>query len=868
LFVVVDGHSQAALAETLDALGGQLYSGWGLTVVSTHESPGGGIDELPMIEWVQAADTRTALTQAMRDSQGDWLALLEAGDRLSPLALSSVVDYSNLHPEWRFIYVDESFAGEKGKQVPVHYKPDFNVDFLLASPYLGGFCPVRHDAFEAVADTCSRTESIGLALCLRVLGQHGESAIGHVADVLNRRASSVETLNADVQLTLEYEGAIRTYLQDSLIEADVVRGLLPHTFMLEYRLSGSPGVCVAIYAAGAATSAVQTVLSVLQKTTYADCSLRVAVDAAEAGCFADLQDRRVQVDVVPAEVSRAAYLNRVAQEESSDYLLFLDPGVQVLQDAWLQRLVACCQQQGVGALGLRLVSTEQRIVHGGLVTGVGSFAVGGIAFAGQRMDEPGYMNRAQVPQSVAAVSSACMLVEADLFRQVSGFDSALDVVLFQDVDLCQRLLAAGRRIVWTPYVTMLYSGAELGSYRGEQGIDRVRSDAQTVCSRWLPKLARDAAYNRNLGLKQADFTVDRQLPPAWNPETGDLPGFVGAAAGSRGSWQYRVVQPLAGLEKAGAASYVQLPFIDSKRIMLPTPVEIERIQPRALLMHNTLHDDCIDALEKYKRLNRTFIVFGQDDLMFALPPKNPFSKTIYKDIRKRVRRCLALSDRLLVTTEALASGLQGMANDIRVVPNYLDDDIWLNLASKRNTARKPRAGWAGAQQHQGDLEMIEQVVRETANEVDWVFFGMCPERLRPYVREVHEAVRFENYPERLAALNLDIAIAPLEHNRFNEAKSNLRILEYGVLGWPVIASDIEPYQGAPVCLVRNQPRAWINAIRERAGDIESAWKEGDRLREWVLENWMLAQHSGDWLAALDPASSASIAGLRGKQALA
>lgn len=165
---------------------------------------------------------------------------------------------------------------------------------------------------------------------------------------------------------------------------------------------------------------------------------------------------------------------------------------------------------------------------------------------------------------------------------------------------------------------------------------------------------------------------------------------------------------------------------------------------------------------------------------------------------------------------------------------------------------KPRVGWAGVPQHRGDLELLEQVVRETANEVDWVFMGMCPDFLKPYVKEVHEVVSFDKYQRKLATLNLDIAVAPLEHNRFNEAKSNLRILEYGMLGWPVIASAIEPYRKAPVCLVSNQPRAWVSAIRERAADLESAWLEGDKLRDWVQHNWLLQQHLGEWGTALSP----------------
>jgi len=97
----------------------------------------------------------------------------------------------------------------------------------------------------------------------------------------------------------------------------------------------------------------------------------------------------------------------------------------------------------------------------------------------------------------------------------------------------------------------------------------------------------------------------------------------------------------------------------------------------------------------------------------------------------------------------------------------------------------------------GDLALIREVVEATSEECDWVFFGMCPEELRPFVKEFHPFVPFEQYPAKLASLNLDLAVAPLEVNRFNECKSNLRLLEYGILGWPVVCSDVLPYRGAP-----------------------------------------------------------------------
>ena len=113
---------------------------------------------------------------------------------------------------------------------------------------------------------------------------------------------------------------------------------------------------------------------------------------------------------------------------------------------------------------------------------------------------------------------------------------------------------------------------------------------------------------------------------------------------------------------------------------------------------------------------------------------------------------------------------------------------------------------------------------------------------------------FESYPAKLASLSLDLAVAPLERNNYNMAKSNLRLLEYGVLGWPVICTDIFPYQqkNPPVCRLPNQPEAWIKAIRERISEPDALAWEGSALRAWVLEDWILEQHVDEWLDALTP----------------
>lgn len=242
-----------------------------------------------------------------------------------------------------------------------------------------------------------------------------------------------------------------------------------------------------------------------------------------------------------------------------------------------------------------------------------------------------------------------------------------------------------------------------------------------------------------------------------------------------------------------------------------------------------------------------------NNLITEMPRDNPNFKRIPRDGRYRLRKLFKLADAVIVSTQPLLDLVSELTDKGVLVPNTLRDELWLPLQSRKRTGPKPRVGWAGAQQHQGDLAIIANVVKRTASQVDWVFFGMCPEEIRPYIAEFHDfVVGVEAYPAKLASLNLDLAVAPLEQHPFNQAKSNLRILEYGILGLPVICTDIYPYRtdDAPVTRVPNEEQAWVDAILERVNHPDQAEREGAALKQWVQRHYLLSQVQDLWFQAI------------------
>ena len=80
----------------------------------------------------------------------------------------------------------------------------------------------------------------------------------------------------------------------------------------------------------------------------------------------------------------------------------------------------------------------------------------------------------------------------------------------------------------------------------------------------------------------------------------------------------------------------------------------------------------------------------------------------------------------------------------------------------------------------------------------------------------------------------------------------MRLLELGILGLPVVCSDIDPYQNSPACRVKNSVAAWVSALRERIHDRDAREREGRAMRQWVLQNYLLDNHLDEWLDAHMP----------------
>lgn len=285
--------------------------------------------------------------------------------------------------------------------------------------------------------------------------------------------------------------------------------------------------------------------------------------------------------------------------------------------------------------------------------------------------------------------------------------------------------------------------------------------------------------------------------------------------------------------------------------------------------------------------NRPKIIFDADDDCFHVPAANPASKYTGrgKPFTENMLRAASLADLVTCSTDVVAS-LYAPFNANRVVcPNSLDDEAFAAYSRMFLANPKPkrlgqiRIGWAGGMGHQGDIATVVkplQKILDSEPRAKLVFFG---DEFRPLFRKEYWA-RIETIPpiaseqplrpskygyamvpayyERLANIDLDIAIAPLERQIYAKAKSCLRLLEYALANVPVICARYGPYGAyatlqpqAVVAVASDDARAWFREIRNLMDDGQRRVELAEENRKTVSRWYTMSANLNCWGRAVD-----------------
>jgi O-antigen biosynthesis protein len=797
-----------------------------------------------------------------------WTLLLHAGDTLEPQALfmleRTLVDEAT--PDTVLLYCDHDDNSEPDGQ-PQHprLKPALNLDLLRSLPYMGRALVLQNAWGQRQLGEQQGLPDLAAAYhCALQASVLPGKAVLHLPLVLLHLSPTADSLlTTSSEMWQRLAQVLEQHLQAQAPGAQVIEGPGPGTFHVIYPLEQTPLVSIIIPTKDLLPFLSRCIDSLLSQTDYPAFEILLVDNDSQTpeareflSGLSALGSEQIRVLSAPGPFSLARLNNLAVAQARGEFILLLNNDTAVLQADWLSQMLRHGLREGIGAVGARLLYPDGTLQHAGVVMGLGGPA--DHPLLGLDNNAPGYMFRAQVAQNFSALAGACLLVRKAVYEAVGGMDEATFSVSYSSMDLCLRIGQSGQRIVWTPLATLLHESgasqkAELENISPEKKLQRFQREQAAMYQRWPAIIANDPAYNPNLSLIGTGYEFESNRLLRFDHFPQPLQHKIAAFhADVQGCGQYRIIQPMQAMLEAGLCRGGSSLDIFTPNLALRSGADVlvfQRPNTEVMLGH-------LKALTGLKNVRKIYEV---DDQLSKVPVKSAHYDLMPKDLRGKMLKAIGLCDRLVVSTEALAHELGSYNDDVRVVLNRLAPAMWGAVPpqrpsqAQRRAGKKPRIGWAGGISHQGDLEMVAAVIKDLADQVDWVFMGMCPDNIRPYISEFVPGVPTLEYPAKLMALSQDwdLAIAPVESNPFNECKSNLKLLEYGWCGVPVVCSDVTPYQGnLPATRVKNRYKDWRDAILERVSDLAACQRDGAALQAQVARDWTLTgQNLQSWYEA-------------------
>lgn len=488
----------------------QDYENWELCICD-DASPNPGMRET--LEKWQARDARIKVTysgrnegisgasnRALQLATGEFVALLDHDDELSPNALYEVVKLLNEHPEADMIYSDEDHLDANGQRVRPIFKPDWSPEYMLAQMYTCHLGVYRKGLLDEIGGfRLGFDGSQDYDLVLRV--SERTTRIHHIAKILYHwRMAPGSVAASNVAKPYAYVAAKRAlseHLTRRDVRGEIIDGRWRGQYRVSFALETSESVSIVVAGLTSVEALRACVSSVETESSYPDYEI-IVVRPKEEGAIGQCFSPRVRsVPSGSSSFNSSNSLNLGATHATGDYILFLHEDTQVISPQWITSMLGFCRQKYIGAVGAKLLYTNGRIQHAGMVLGLKG--VVGYPLRGLPRDWWEAGNGAScASRNCSAVSAACMMVRKNVFEEVGGFDEMLSAP-YSEVDFCLKVRKLGYRIVWTPW-------AEL--YHDESSCSARQNGSQQEAylkKRWGKALQDDPYYNPNLTLRHEDL---------------------------------------------------------------------------------------------------------------------------------------------------------------------------------------------------------------------------------------------------------------------------------------------------------------------------------------------------------------------------
>jgi GT2 family glycosyltransferase/tetratricopeptide (TPR) repeat protein len=430
----------------------------------------------------------------LEQANGEFVAFMDHDDAIEPEAVYRLLEATRHGSD--LVYSDEIITGQALDEImEVAARPAFSYDYYISHPYFVHLLAVRRSLARSLGgfDT-EMTISMDVDFVLRVIEHSG--VIAHIPVPLYRwrtHPGSAGHAKMDAVMAAT-RAALERHHKRMGRKVNVSNGPVFNTFRHDPVLP-EPRTLI-IVPTRDRLDLVKPCVDSLLSTTEADILVidHESEDPETLAYFSGLPER-VRVQPFAGRFNFSKMNNEAVEAFGDDYdlLLFANNDLEAIEPGWLEHMSSLCLREDVGAVGGLLLYGDGSIQHGGVVLGVGGpaehvYKNTAFTFGGTR--NPGYLSGLVAVRDYMAVTGACLLIRADVFRRVGGFDELL-VVGYNDVDLCLRIREAGFKVLFDGHA-VLYHHESATRIKSKQL--RHPEDTQLMSSRWADLLSQPDPY--------------------------------------------------------------------------------------------------------------------------------------------------------------------------------------------------------------------------------------------------------------------------------------------------------------------------------------------------------------------------------------
>lgn len=313
--------------------------------------------------------------------------------------------------------------------------------------------------------------------------------------------------------------------------------------------------------------------------------------------------------------------------------------------------------------------------------------------------------------------------------------------------------------------------------------------------------------------------------------------------------------------------------LDEKTRQLPPDDDypFENLKWADVVMVNNIHNFggqyTARIVGKAKEFGK-FVHFDTDDLLTELYPEHRlFSVYQEQGLSEITKFIYSHSDLVTVTQKKFLQRIKPYCRGlIAVVKNAIDYNLPCWNMPKANHGKRLHIGWAGGIHHAPDVTEFQGVPylvnqKSGREKLFWDFYGAPPKEVLEKVEEGWQKETWNHYkrellrgfkgqmnyqihnalpPDRYGAFyaNMDIAIAPLKMNSFNDSKSEIKVAECGRYKVPLVCSDVGCYSETIIngetgllIPVGAGPHVWVKKLAELVSKPNEIRRMGTNLHK-------------------------------------